>query len=108
MLAQSSTFFVPLPRVRAAVPSSPSRHAAAQRRYAARLKDQGIPRSADVGRAFLKAARGCLAERPVGGDPEAWKRLYATALAILEVRGTSLETAKHRLDRMLGLNAPEP
>ena len=89
-----------------AMPDARTRHAATQRRHAARLRARGVPRGDDIARALLKGARLCLAERRTADDPVDWKRLVLLTIALLVKRGFDTDAAAQRLRRALGL--PDP
>jgi hypothetical protein len=81
------------------------RHAKAQRKHAASLRAQKIPRREDIARAFLEAARRDVAvHRSVNiGRAEAglWKRLFNGTVAVLAERGFDPQASIERLMRAL-------
>src|SRR3546814_2510012 len=89
------------------MPDAKARHAAAQRRHAARLKARGLPRQDDLARALFAAARSCLADRPVKGDRKTWALLLDGARKELLARGFADDAAWPRLRQALGLPDPD-
>ncbi|MDQ7251269.1 hypothetical protein [Dongia sedimenti] len=85
------------------------RHAEAQRKHAASLRAQKIPRRADLARALLDAAcRDVALIQSVNiesADADLWRRLMSGALAELARRGFDL---KHSRKRMMGALRPKP
>lgn len=78
-----------------------ARHAAAQRRHAAKLRTAGAPRGDDIGRALVHAARACLAGGVRRPDDAAWEKFVKAVVEHLVMRGFDRGEARRRLKRAL-------
>ena len=87
------------------MPTSKAKHAATQRRYAARLKDQRAPTYDEMAHVLLKAARICLEAHPEHGTVRRWGRLFEATVEELVERGFDRGEARRQLSRALHLDS---
>lgn len=78
-----------------------SAHVVAQRRYAARLIEEGIPRADDLARAVLHAAALCAPSDLASEEGRLWRRIMGTAVNILADRGFERAAVHDRLVRTI-------
>lgn len=81
-----------------------AKHAKSQRKYAAKLRKTGAPRSDDLGRAMVAAARASFERQPIPGDRKTWWFLMRSTVNELVARGFDEQEAKKRLWRAVGLD----
>lgn len=81
-----------------------SYHAAAQRRYAAKMREKGIPRADDLGRALLQGVAVCAPDDRNSEAGRLWLRVMQATLEELENRGFDRTQAHACLIRILTRN----
>jgi hypothetical protein len=84
-----------------------AKRALAQRKYAAKLKKKGAPRTDDIARALLKALQDVFAARPPQAEfREKWRPLLLATKKHLVAREFKADEAEFCIKRALGFEKP--